>query len=105
VVAYDIPLTATAEVEGVLILNKDSGEVTVSGVKIQALNTNGQIVGETVSEYDGYFYFDNLPAKSLTILVHPDAVQQTNGRHEPVQVKLSRDNPTALGVRLAIDMS
>ena len=56
----DLPVVETAEAEGALLLAADSGPRPLPGIKIRLLDAKGNVVEETTSAYDGYFYFAKL---------------------------------------------
>lgn len=102
VLAYDVPLLATGEAEGSLFFQKEKIKTPIAGVVIEAINADEKIVATTVSEYDGYFYFTQLPAMPITLRVSPNAMQDVDGTHTPVNIQLSREDPTASGLKLVI---
>ena len=102
VLFYDVPLDIQGEAEGVVKFQKSGHTTPVSRVKIEAVNEHGKIVATTKSEYDGYFYFDNLPATTLNIRAAKTDVEKIGGTTSPITVKLSRNEPIALGITLFI---
>ena len=102
VVSYDVPLLAVGEAEGYFFVEKNDLQTAAAGVTIEAVNSTGMIVGTTKTEYDGYFYFDKLPAVDLTLRVQAEAISSINGTHLPVDISLTRDAPTALGLKLLV---
>ena len=104
VLAYDVPLTMRGDAEGILSLRREGLQTSISGVTIEAVTVDNRVISTTRTEYDGYFYFDDLPATELTIRVALDQMTGLNGKSKPAIVKLSRDNPSKLGLELFIDM-
>ena len=102
VVSYDVPLLAVGEAEGYFFVEKNDLQTAAAGVTIEAVNSTGMIVGTTKTEYDGYFYFEKLPAVDLTLRVQAEAISSINGTHLPVDISLTRDAPTALGLKLLV---
>ena len=46
---------------------QDSGESPASGISVQLLNVNGEVVASTVSGRSGRYLFDNLPAGTYSV--------------------------------------
>ncbi|MEM9739366.1 MAG: hypothetical protein AAF829_05815 [Pseudomonadota bacterium] len=102
VLDINVPLTLSGEADGTLVLLKGENEVPVAGVLVQAISAAGNVVGEALTEYDGYVYLDGLPMGQLEIRVSPEALGSVEGRSEAIPIMLTRDEPSAFGVRLAI---
>ena len=67
----DLPVVETAEAEGTLQLGADSGPRPLPGIKIRLLDAKGDVVQETVSAYDGYFYYSKLLPGHYTVAIDP----------------------------------
>ena len=63
-------LAPTGEVEGVL--HTDSGNPR-AGALLELVNARGETVARSVTEYDGFFLFDQVPYGSYTIRVTEDS--------------------------------
>lgn len=102
VLGYDVPLTATGEIEGVMkVANKDL-DIPVAGITIEAVNSKGQVVGSTQTEYDGYFYLQDVPAISLKLRVSEIDLESMDGYFQPLGISLSRKSPSRLGLSLTV---
>ena len=102
VVDVDVPLTLTGEVEASVTLMNGDTPVPVAGVTVQAVDRDGAVVASATSEYDGYVYLGALPMGEFTIEVAAEALDAFEAGARGVEVKLTRDAPSAFGVRLTI---
>lgn len=100
----DVPfaLTATADIDGIVTMQIGSSATPVSGVMVEAVDETGVTLASTKTEYDGYYYIDGIPARSVTIRVSPDVLNEISAQAAPVLVELSRADPSAMGVDLSI---
>jgi hypothetical protein len=57
-VVIELPLVSAGEISGTLL--REGGRV-LSGVAIELIDKNGQVVKTTRSEYDGFFLFESVP--------------------------------------------
>lgn len=57
-VVIELPLVSAGEISGTLL--REGGRV-LSGVAIELIGKNGQVVKTTRSEYDGFFLFESVP--------------------------------------------
>lgn len=104
VLMYDVPLSMRGDAEGTLMLRKNGIQTPVSGVVLEAITEDNRVISTTQTEYDGYFYLDNLPTTALTIRVSEKHMKGLQGVSKPIEIKLSRENPSTLGLSLFIDM-
>ncbi|GAB5458260.1 MAG: hypothetical protein Hens3KO_12900 [Henriciella sp.] len=100
----DVPfaLTATADIDGIVTMQAGSNATPVSGVTVEAVDEAGITLASTKTEYDGYYYIDGIAARSVTIRVAQEALNEISAQAAPVLVELSRDAPSAMGVDLSI---
>jgi hypothetical protein len=96
----ELPLVAAGEISGTL--QRESGG-NLSGIDIELLDKNGQVIKTTRSEYDGYFLFESVPYGEYRLRVSAlpaniVGVQTTLDK----PAKLAAGNPTVdLGVVVA----
>ncbi|MEM9055743.1 MAG: hypothetical protein AAGB16_10500, partial [Pseudomonadota bacterium] len=102
VVDVAFPLTATGDVDGTVKLQKDGHETPVAGVLIEAVDEAGLVLATAMSEYDGYFYIDDIPARPVVLRVATTELEAISAEAKPAQVTLSREAPSAMGVALVI---
>lgn len=65
-------LAHTGEIEGTVRRRADGERVPVPGVRIQALDSAGEVVAETSTAYDGLYILDRLLPGAYTVRLHPD---------------------------------
>jgi len=56
----DFPVVLTAEIDGTTYLTIDGHRRGIGNAKLQLVDTNGKIIGETVSASDGYYIMPNV---------------------------------------------
>lgn len=103
VINLPIPIIVSAEVDGTVFLIRDDQQLPVSGVTVEALGSDGRVLARTQTEFDGYFYVANVPARPVTIRVAPESLSESNLTSQPVQIQLSRQEPTQSNIILAIE--
>ncbi|AMO73127.1 MSCRAMM family protein [Sphingorhabdus sp. M41] len=62
----ELPLVSAGEVEGTLIRQ---GGGTIAGVGLELIDSEGRVVRETQTEFDGFFLFDGVPYGDYTVRV------------------------------------
>ena len=102
VLSYDVPLTASGEIEGLMKVQNNGLDIPVAGIKLDAVDESGQVVGTTQTEYDGYFYIQDIPAKTLTLQISNKDLTSISGSFEPLTVALSREKPSKFGLLLTV---
>lgn len=102
VIDVPFPLLATGDAEGHLRVRNGAFLTAVSGVPVQAVDGAGRVVGETRTEYDGYFYLEGLPLGDYTLRVAPDALDRVGGTAAAAPFELTTDAPSAFGVDLVV---
>jgi len=102
VLGYDVPLTASGEIEGTILVQNKENTIPVAGITLEAVNEVGQIVGKAKTEYDGYFYLEDIPGQTLTLKISDKDLASIDGNFAPLTVSLSRKYPSKLGISLTI---
>ncbi|GAA4047240.1 hypothetical protein [Parerythrobacter jejuensis] len=69
----DIPISATGEVEGVIL--SSSGR-ELGGLDLELMDTAGRVVASTISEFDGFFLFERVPYGNYRLRVAPGIARQ-----------------------------
>ena len=75
----ELPVSRSGEVEG-LLLSPDGAEM--QGVELELIDRKGQIVAETVSEFDGFFLFDGVPYGTYRLRVAPEIARRLEVKAE-----------------------
>jgi Carboxypeptidase regulatory-like domain len=96
----ELPLVSAGEISGAL--QRDDGK-PVSGVDIELLDKNGNIIKTVRSEYDGYFLFESVPYGRYNLRISALAANIVGIEARLTQVaELSNGKPVAeLGVIIA----
>ncbi|MEO0418561.1 MAG: carboxypeptidase-like regulatory domain-containing protein [Pseudomonadota bacterium] len=71
----ELPISPSGEVDG-LLLNPSGLEQP--GVKLELVRPNGEVLGSTVSEFDGFFLFERVPYGRYRLKVGKDAAKTLN---------------------------
>ena len=83
------------------------GEETFSGVTVDLLDKDGNVVATTTTDKDGKYSFDKLPAGTYRVKVHPDGdlagldqTEDPDGIADSMSgdITIGFDNPTVTGV-------
>lgn len=104
VLSVPVPVTVSADVDGMLYVRNGEETVPVSGVIIQAVDEKGRVLAESKTEYDGYYYLDGLPAKPVQIRIEPENLMSVKGRSNSETIILTRESPSSSGVNLYIHL-
>ncbi|WP_085904856.1 hypothetical protein [Kiloniella majae] len=94
------PVIETGEVDGLVIL-KDStltaeGELEITekssaGLRVTLVDGKGQKISETMSAYDGYFFFDRIPYGEYEVILDQSQLEELGYRNEVGSKKFSVD--------------
>lgn len=68
----DLPAIMTGEISGKTWIRRSSGLVEASEVQLEILDSEGKIVWQGASEFDGFFYAAELPLGTYTLRVSPE---------------------------------
>lgn len=82
------PIVGTGDIEGTVLKEKDGKRETARGIIVN-LYKDGKLVGNKISEYDGYYSFPQTPLGHYTVQIDEDQaydleVHQT----EPIEINL-----------------
>ncbi|MEM8499192.1 MAG: carboxypeptidase-like regulatory domain-containing protein [Pseudomonadota bacterium] len=72
----DIPLHATVEAEGSLYSQGESAPLPLAGIPIEIKNSEGVVVAQIVTEFDGYFLAEGLVPGSYTMELNAIALKK-----------------------------
>lgn len=98
----DYPLAVSAEIDG-YITHGEGEDTMISGLLIEAVDSEGNIIGSTRSEFDGYFFLDGLPASPLYLRVNTESLKKYNLVYkDDVMIDLTRDAPFKFDVMLEV---
>lgn len=73
VAQIELPISPTGEVEG-LLLNPNGSEQP--GVVLEMLDRQGNVVADTITEFDGFFLFEKVPYGQYSLRVAEDAARK-----------------------------
>jgi hypothetical protein len=95
----DFPLVSTGEVDGMVLIARDSGETGARNVELQLLDEAGAVVMTTRSEFDGFYLFELVPLGRYRVRVAPKALERLAVLEAPDDdVALSEEEPLVSGV-------
>lgn len=96
-----LPLAPTGEVEGTLL--GPDGEPR-EGVALELADPRGQVIAQAVSEFDGYFLFDQVPYGEYRLqLSQQSATALGVPRSTGFSLRLDRASPTARAGRVRLE--
>lgn len=74
--AIEYELAHTGEIEGTVQRRSDDEWVPVPGVRIQALDAEGEVVASTATAFDGLYILDRLLPGDYVVRVHPGEAER-----------------------------
>jgi hypothetical protein len=95
----DFPIFTSGEIDGTVLLTKEDKTIPAGRVKIEAVNSKGQVIRTTTTEYDGFYVLTNVPLGDYIVRVSPTQLDKLNLESEVVSsIKLSADDQFRSGV-------
>ncbi|MCI5043252.1 MAG: hypothetical protein MRY72_01020 [Aquisalinus sp.] len=104
IIDIEIPLMATGDIDGAVMVETSTGVQTLAGITVDIFTDTGLLVASAVTEYDGYFYAEDLPAQTLFLRVSKADLALLGAESTEVIAELSRDIPSVAGLDLLIKM-
>jgi len=97
-VVLDFPVTFAGDVEGTVYGETLAGRIPIRGVALQLTDLSGRLIAETVSEFDGYYLFQEVPPGWYEVHVVPVSLTRKNLRRPaPVAVSIRADGGVSAG--------
>lgn len=98
-VAYlAFPIVATGDIEGTVYMENENGEQEPKKGIIVNLYKEGELVGNKVSEYDGYYSFPQTPLGHYSIKMDPDQAEDLE-LHQTQKIEVNLSEPEQLEVQ------
>jgi hypothetical protein len=72
----DLPVVMTGEIGGYVYLEQERNNRGLSGISVQLLDEDEQIIRTTATAYDGYFYIPELKPGSYLLRISPESVER-----------------------------
>lgn len=95
----DFPIFTSGEIDGTVLLTKEDKTIPAGRVKIEAVNSKGQVIRTTTTEYDGFYVLTNVPLGDYIVRISPTQLDKLNLESEIVSsIKLSADDQFRSGV-------
>ncbi|MGB1539449.1 MAG: hypothetical protein ACPG80_00670, partial [Rickettsiales bacterium] len=69
VTELDYPVIPTIEIDGIAYIELDGEMLEYPGLPLELVNEEGEVIREFRTEYDGYYYVDQVPPGVLTLRV------------------------------------
>lgn len=86
VIPISFPLMTTSEIDGTIYFQNANGEEKeVSDVIVQLVDSNGKVVKETLSEFDGFYIFDKILPGDYSIRIALEDLDANNFVMERVE--------------------
>jgi len=103
IVNLEFPVTYSGEIEGDVVVRTFSGEIPARHVGLELLNSRGERIKTTVSEFDGYFLFQEVPPGWYEIRVLPHALERRHVKAPaPIAVQIPAEGGVSSGHLLAL---
>ncbi|GBL03999.1 carboxypeptidase regulatory-like domain-containing protein [Glaciecola sp. KUL10] len=92
----DYPVVISSEIEGLLEADTETGLAPLVRMRINLLNTKGEVVAQTLSEFDGYYIFAGVLPGKYTLQIEEEDYELFDLKAiEPIEI-LSPDIPDIL---------
>jgi len=97
-VVLDFPVTFAGDVEGTVYAQTAAGKVPVRGVALELVDLTDRTLRTAVSEFDGYYLFQEVPPGWYEVRVVPESLTRKNLRvPAPVAVSIAADGGVSAG--------
>ncbi|HEX6864687.1 MAG TPA: hypothetical protein VF414_17785, partial [Thermoanaerobaculia bacterium] len=98
----DLPVLATADLDGVVLLREEGGGTRpVANVRLQLLDGIGKLVQETKSQFDGFYLFEKLRPGRYVLRADPEQAARLGLRAAEREITLaSGESQTGLELLL-----
>lgn len=99
----DFPIVVTGEVDGTVVLRQGGATVAVSDVVIQLVDSQGQVLGEAKSSFDGFYLLEGVRPGIYTVRVNPEQLQRLGlVADAPKIVEIEGDGTIASGIDFTV---
>jgi hypothetical protein len=100
----DLPVVMTGEIGGYVYLEQEGENRGLSGVSIQLLDENEEIIRTTATAYDGYFYIPELKPGSYLLRISPESIERRGlNKAELIEVELPVEGGYIAGFEWILD--
>lgn len=82
----DYPVVPTVEVEGIAYLEQDGEQLEYPGLELELVNEKGEVVDSVRTEFDGYYYVENIYPGKYTLRVSEKEVSSKGLMAEPFAI-------------------
>jgi hypothetical protein len=94
VVKLEFPVYETGEVDGAVEMEREGQRVPLPGIRLQVVDSNGKVVAQALSGYDGSFFVQGVRLGSYTLRADPEQLGRLHLTVVPAQaIALTHDNP------------
>ncbi len=100
-VEVDFPVVITGEIDGTVFLLRGEEEKGVSNAQVQLIDSEGKVVKEVKSEFDGFYLLDSIPPGRYRIRIAPEQIERLSlvpPSDESIEIK--KDGTVIYGVDL-----
>lgn len=99
VALVDFPIIVTGEIDGTAFVQLGDEQREVSGVIVELLDTQGNIVQTTKTAFDGFYLFSKIPAGKYQLRISRDQTDSLNLMPvKPTFVVIEAENPIVNGM-------
>lgn len=103
IVDLEFPVTFSGEIEGDVVARIPGGDVPARHIGLELLDSRGERLMTTVSEFDGYFLFQEVPPGWYEIVVLPHALERRRlNAPAPLAVQIPAEGGVSAGHLIAL---
>ena len=84
-VVLEFPVTYSGDVEGTVYVRTPGGDLPLRNIQLELVDLGQSIIRRTVSEFDGYYLFQEVPPGWYEVRVVPESLER-KGLREPAPV-------------------
>lgn len=102
----ELPVNTTGEMDGVIYLQRNGKQIPLSGVDVQLVDKDGQVLQTVKTAYDGYYVISRIPVGEYTVRIAPEQLQKNGINNVPDRrITVTVDNLFISGVDFVLRRS
>ncbi|APG60330.1 hypothetical protein [Christiangramia salexigens] len=87
----EVPIEVVGEIGGFIYRDEKTVKIPVSGIKLNIYDENNELVGQCLSQSDGYFHFLGLSSGAFSLKMDPDQSKRIGMTMTPVLFDIQND--------------
>lgn len=92
----------TGDAEGYVSVQSGEKSTPVNGATIEIISKDGTVLASAKSDFDGYFYLNQVPMGNHMARVKPEELTGRNAFQKPIPININPENPSSYDNRIVI---